>query len=231
MNDKLIVMSGGLQDFVQSNKEKSTSMSSLLSGASNFTQGLGGKLGDRWSNFTGKNGSNGDSNSQTETGEDPDGWFTKAKSDPCLPSLSKKQRIIGFMLFLVLGLFCFFLCSLYIPVLVLKARKFALLYTMGSLFFLMSFSALWGPVNHLKHLFSGDRILFSAVYFLTIAATLYFSMWKRSFFMTIICAVIQILAMVWYIISYIPGGQTGLKFFSKVFYSFSTKAASTVLPV
>ena len=38
-----------------------------------------------------------------------------------------------------------------------------MLYTMGGLFFLMSFSALWGPVNHLKHLFSGDRILFSAV--------------------------------------------------------------------
>lgn len=223
-------MSGGLQDFVQSNKEKSPSMTSLLSGASNFTQGIGGKLGDKWSSFTGK-GSNSDSTAPAETAEDPDGWFTKAKSDPCLPSLSKKQRILGFMLCLVLGLFCFFLCSLYIPVLILKARKFALLYTMGSLFFLMSFSALWGPVNHLKHLFSGDRILFSAVYFLTIGATLYFSMWRRSFFMTIICALIQILAMVWYIISYIPGGQTGLKFFSKVFYSFSTKAASTVLPV
>lgn len=223
-------MAGNLQDFVLSNKEKSTSMSSLLSGASTFSHGLGDKLSDKWSNFTGKS-SNGTESQPAESGEDADGWFAKAKTDPCLPSLSKKQRILGFMLCLVLGLFCFFLCSLYIPVLVLKARKFALLYTMGSLFFLMSFSALWGPVNHLKHLFSGDRILFSAVYFMTIGATLYFSMWRRSFFMTIIFAVIQILAMVWYIISYIPGGQTGLKFFSKVFYSFSTKAASKVLPV
>ena len=53
----------------------------------------------------------------------------------------------------------------------------------------------------------------------------------RSRHITIICAAIQILAMVWDIINYFPGGQTGLKFFSKVFYSYSTKAASTVLPV
>jgi len=208
----------------------SSSLGSFFSGTSASVGTLSQGLGDKWSKFTGKP-SQPDSGKLTDSTEDADGWFTKAKSDPCLPSLTKKQRIIGFMLCLSLGLFCFFLCSLYIPVLILKARKFAMLYTMGSLFFLMSFSALWGPVNHLKHLFSGDRLLFSIVYFLTIGATLYFSMWKRSLIMTIFCAVIQILAMVWYIISYIPGGQTGLKFFSKIFYSFSTRTASAVLPV
>uniref|UniRef100_T1ITE4 Uncharacterized protein n=1 Tax=Strigamia maritima TaxID=126957 RepID=T1ITE4_STRMM len=41
---------------------------------------------------------------------------------------------------------CFLsLASFYIPFLILKARKFALLYTLGSLFFLMSFGMLWGP--------------------------------------------------------------------------------------
>lgn len=222
----------GLQDFVQNNKEKSTSMSSLLSGAtSSFsTNSLTKSLGTKWSAFTGKD-SQEDQEKLLDSADEADGWFAQAKSDPCLPSLSKKQRIIGFMLCLSMGLFCFFMCSLYVPVLVLKARKFALLYTLGSVFFLMSFSALWGPVNHLKHLFSGDRLLFSLVYFLTIGATLYFSMWKRSFVMTILFACIQILAMVWYIISYIPGGQTGLKFFYKIFYAFTKRTASAVLPV
>lgn len=224
-------MAGNLQDFVQNNKDKSSSMGSLFSGTSfSSMNSLTQSLGDKWSNFSGKDNKE-DHTKLLESSDEPDGWITKAKSDPCLPSLSKKQRIIGFMACLLLGLFCFFMCSLYLPMLVFKARKFALLYTMGSLFFLMSFSALWGPVNHLKHLFSGDRLLFTSVYFLTIGATLYFSMWKRSLVMTILFAVVQILAMVWYIISYIPGGQTGLKFFSKVFYTFTTRTASAVLPV
>lgn len=228
MND--LNMSGNLQDFVKSNQQKSTSnsMSSIFSGAS--AASLTQSLGDKWSNFTGK-GTQEDQTKLLESSDSSDGWFTKAKSDPCLPSLTKKQRIIGFMACISLGLFCFFMCSLYLPVLVFKARKFALLYTMGSLFFLLSFSALWGPVNHLKHLFSGDRLLFTLAYFLTIGATLYFSMWRRSLVMTLIFASVQILAMVWYIISYIPGGQTGLKFFSKIFYSFTTRTASAVLPV
>ena len=31
--------------------------------------------------------------------------------------------------------------------------------------------------------------------------------------------------------SYIPGGQTGLKFFSKVFYSVASKTTQKILPV
>lgn len=34
-----------------------------------------------------------------------------------------------------------------------------------------------------------------------------------------------------YVISYIPGGQTGLKFFSKLFYSVASKTVSKTLPV
>ncbi|XP_067944250.1 uncharacterized protein [Watersipora subatra] len=225
-------MASVLQDYIKSSKEKASSKSSLLSDASSGLglNSLSKSVGERWSAFTG-NSAQGDQEKLLESSEEADGWFTQAKTDPCLPSLSKKQRIVGFMLCLSLGLFCFFMCSLYLPLLLVKARKFALLYTLGSLFFLMSFSALWGPVNHLKHLFSGDRLPFTIVYFLTIGATLYFSMWKRSFILTIIFAVIQILAMVWYIISYIPGGQTGLKFFYKIFYAFTTRTASAVLPV
>jgi hypothetical protein len=51
-----------------------------------------------------------------------------------LPFQSRIQRIIGFCLCIMLGLLCFVLAAMYTPVLLLKARKFALLYTMGSLF-------------------------------------------------------------------------------------------------
>lgn len=61
-------------------------------------------------------------------------WFSEAANDSCLPSLTRKQRIVGFAGTLLMGCFCMVLAGLYIPVLVFKARKFALLYTLGSLF-------------------------------------------------------------------------------------------------
>ena len=168
---------------------------------------------------------------QNDPNEMANGWFSQAQQDPYLPSLTKKQRIMGFVLCLLMGTFCFSLATLYIPLLVLKARKFALLYTFGSLFIISSFSLLWGPMSHFKHLFSVQRLPFTTAYFGSMLATLYFSLWLRSTVLTVIFAVIQILALVWYIVSYIPGGQTGLKFFSKIFYAAASKTASKTLPI
>jgi len=41
---------------------------------------------------------------------------------------------------------------------------------------LCSFSLLWGPVNHLKHLLSAGRLPFTVSYFGTMGATLYFAL-------------------------------------------------------
>ncbi|XP_052213973.1 uncharacterized protein LOC127832511 [Dreissena polymorpha] len=169
--------------------------------------------------------------SYDDTSEVANSWFSQAQKDPLCPGLSKKQRILGFVLCLLMGTFCFSLACLYIPVLVLKARKFAMLYTVGSLFIICSFSMLWGPMNHIKHLFSRDRLPFSIAYFGTMFATIYFSIWEKSTVLTVFFAAIQILALVWYIMSYIPGGQTGMKFFSKVFYAAASKTTKTILPV
>ncbi|XP_050412194.1 uncharacterized protein LOC126827057 [Patella vulgata] len=159
------------------------------------------------------------------------GWFQQAQKDPLLPSLSKKQRIIGFIICLLMGTFCFSLASLYLPMLVFKSRKFAALYTMGSLFVISCFSFLWGPVHHVKHLLSGPRIPFTLAYFGSMFATLYFALWVHRTVLTIVFASAQITALIWYIVSYIPGGQTGLKFFSKVFYAAASKTAGATLPI
>ncbi|TRY76405.1 hypothetical protein TCAL_00035 [Tigriopus californicus] len=158
------------------------------------------------------------------------GWFPNSKNE-CCPSLTKRQRIVGFMLCLSMGVLCFGLASLYTPVLILYARKFALLFSLGSVFTLGSFSLLWGPVNHFKHLTSSERWPFTAVYTLTLVGTLYFSMGLQSTVLTVIAAVGQVMALLWFVISYIPGGQTGLAFFSKLCSSFCRSTVGNSLPV
>lgn len=175
--------------------------------------------------------------SRSGTGErnaeatDANSWFTKAQSDPLLPSLTKKQRILGFVTFLLMGTLFFSLSFLYIPLIVLRARKFSLLFTLGSIFFLMSFSLLWGPVNHLRHLFSAGRLPFTCMYFTTLFGTLYFAVWLKYTLLTVIFAIGQVITLVWFVVSYIPGGQSGLKFFSKLFYAAASKTAEKTLPV
>ncbi|XP_015607968.1 vesicle transport protein SFT2C isoform X2 [Cephus cinctus] len=88
-----------------------------------------------------------------EQNKEEAGWFKETQKD-CCPSMTRLQRLTAFALCFFMGILCFCLSAIYIPVLLLKARKFALLYSLGSLFFLMSFCFLWGPMNYLKSLFT-----------------------------------------------------------------------------
>uniref|UniRef100_A0A1I8FFA2 Vesicle transport protein n=1 Tax=Macrostomum lignano TaxID=282301 RepID=A0A1I8FFA2_9PLAT len=81
------------------------------------------------------------------------------------------------------------------------------LYSMGSLCLLLSFSALWGPVNHLRHLVTGPRRPFTCAYLLMLAATLYSAMGLRSGPLALLFVCLQVAALLWYLISYLPGGQ------------------------
>ena len=129
------------------------------------------------------------------------------------------------------GVVCFGMASLYLPMLLLKARKFALLFSLGSLFVISSFSFLWGFSAHLKHLFARERFPFTSVYFLTLFLTVYFALGLRSTLLTIISSLFQVLALLWYIISYLPGGQKGLSFFSKIFYRTASQTVTSTMNV
>ncbi|CAN0038177.1 unnamed protein product [Lampetra planeri] len=154
-----------------------------------------------------------------------------SRGDGIIPSLSKKQRIVGFVGFIAMGIFCFSLAAMYAPFMLLKARKFALLYTMGSLFVISSFSLLWGPWSHVRHLCSSERLPFTAAYFGSMVFTLYFALWMQSTLLTSVGAIVQMVALLWYLISYIPGGQAGLQFFTSLFSSAVKRTVSKTLPV
>ncbi|NXP49609.1 SFT2C protein, partial [Heliornis fulica] len=65
----------------------------------------------------------------------------------CLPGLSRWQRLTGSGLCLLLAAFCFGLAALYAPLLLLRARKFALLWSLGSLCALGAAALLRGPTR------------------------------------------------------------------------------------
>jgi len=166
----------------------------------------------------------------TESGSASQSWLAK-KADDWLPSLTKKQRIIGFMTSLVLGMICFGLAVSFLPMLLINPRKFSLLFSLGSAFTLSSFSFLWGPYNHLVHLLSRERLPFTSIYVSSLILTLYFAMGLQSAILTPIAACAQVVALVWFVVSYIPGGQTGLRFMTKMCSGFCRSSVNKNLPV
>ncbi|KAF5270646.1 hypothetical protein FQA39_LY01384 [Lamprigera yunnana] len=153
-------------------------------------------------------------------------WFQETKKQ-CCPTLSRFQRITGFCICICMGILCFSLSLMYIPVLILKARKFALLFTLGSLFFVLSFMFLWGPAAYLKHSFSRERLWLTITYGLTLSATLYFALHLQSTPLTILGAVGQIIALLWSVVTSVPGGSTGVGFFTKIF----SRSVGSTLPI
>jgi hypothetical protein len=99
-----------------------------------------------------------------------------------------------------------------------------------------SFSALQGPIPYIKHLVSPPRIPFTATYFGSLALTLYFSIGVgfvisstdgqlHSTILTLLSAIVQILALLTFFASYVPGGVQGLRFGGRIMFN---RAVSTL---
>lgn len=81
--------------------------------------------------------------------------------EPSWFQLSRTERMVLFVCFLLGATACFTLCIFLFPVLAAKPRKFGLIWTMGSLLFVFAFGVLMGPVAYLKHLTARERLPFS----------------------------------------------------------------------
>ncbi|KRZ33682.1 Protein transport protein SFT2 [Trichinella pseudospiralis] len=162
------------------------------------------------------------------------------KNSSWFPTLSRTQRLLGFAFCFISGLICLGLASLYIPLLLLKARKFGTLYTFGSVFFLLSFAILLGPGTFGSHMFSKARLPLTLVYFSSLFATLFCSIWWRSTLLTLICVIVQVFAFIWFMLAYIPGGERGMRYLtstvtrlmrSRIIPFSSSFSSSSTLPV
>ncbi|KAF8422036.1 Got1/Sft2-like family-domain-containing protein [Tirmania nivea] len=131
-------------------------------------------------------------------------------------ALSRWDRILGFAVCNLGALACFVICFMLFPVLSLKPRKFAVLWTFGSILFLSSWAILQGPRTYGAHLLSGPRLPFTAAYFGSIILTLYFSLGLQSTVLTLLAAIGQLGALLWYLVSYFPMGSQGLRMVSSM---------------
>lgn len=138
----------------------------------------------------------------------------QAVQEPSWFQLSNFEKLVGFIMCLSGSILCFVISFFMFPVLALKPRKFGLLWSLGSLLFVLSFGILQGPKKYTLHLISRQRIVFSAVFFGSVLSTLYASIILKSTILTIITGIVEVFAVLYYTVSYFPFGAQTLTFFT-----------------
>ncbi|KAI8060292.1 ER-to-golgi vesicle protein transport Sft2 [Gongronella butleri] len=150
--------------------------------------------------------------------EEEEPWF----------QLSRMERIMAFALCLGLGILCFFLAfSLFLFMIPIVPGKFAATFTLGSILVLTSIAMLRGPWSHMKHMISMERLPFTGTYVGSMVLTLWSSLIARNYILTILFAVMQIIALLWYVGSYIPGGVSTLRYGT----AYVGRRAASILPI
>ncbi|KZO91818.1 SFT2-domain-containing protein [Calocera viscosa TUFC12733] len=141
-------------------------------------------------------------------------------------ALSRWERLVGFGGCLLGAVVCFFVAFLTLPFLALRPQKFALSFSLGSALVMFGFMILIGPLNQIKHLFSKERIPFTLAYFSSLGLTIFFSVGYRSYIGSLVSAIVQIIALLSYVMAYFPGGITTLRFGGQMLL----RGAGSVLP-
>ncbi|OBA28965.1 SFT2-domain-containing protein [Hanseniaspora valbyensis NRRL Y-1626] len=182
----------------QQQKSKNSASSPPPAAASSESSTIGGR-------FNNLLGSLPIYNQDTVANNTEPGWYS---------SLSMWERYSLFFIMFLASCFCFTVCILLLPVLSMKPRKFALLWSMGSFLFITSFGVIRGPYTYIKHLFSRDRMVFTVAFFLSFVAVIYFSVVVQSSILSVVAILIESISLIYYVVSYFPFGRGALTWIS-----------------
>eukprot|EP00271_Cylindrocystis_brebissonii_P009101 TRINITY_DN23750_c0_g1_i1.p1 TRINITY_DN23750_c0_g1~~TRINITY_DN23750_c0_g1_i1.p1 ORF type:complete len:235 (+),score=33.05 TRINITY_DN23750_c0_g1_i1:609-1313(+) len=152
-------------------------------------------------------------------------WTSVSKTAQDLPgsihktatSLPSRRAVMYFGATLATGGFFIMLAfTMFLPVMVIAPQKFAVCFTLGCLMVMGAFFVLKGPLVQLKHMTSVERLPFTAFFVGSMAATIYSSMVMKSYLLSVACSGIQVMALLYYMVSYFPGGTAGMRFLSSM---------------
>jgi hypothetical protein len=123
--------------------------------------------------------------------------------------VEKSYQTFFILLALGLGLLC--LSLMFLPVIILSPYKFVSCFSFGSLLILASFIFVYGTKSYFETLFSKSRFVFTILFLTSIVLGIIFS-WSEYFFFSLICSMFQLISLIVFTLSFIPGGRSGISF-------------------
>lgn len=122
----------------------------------------------------------------------------------------------NFFITMTVGVLLILASLFYLPFIVLYPQSFLTFFSIGSLIVLISFVFIYGSREYFKMLLNSDRILFTVLYLLSIIVGLYFAYFKNYFIVSLISAVIQFITLTVFVLTFIPGGKTGIQYIVEI---------------
>jgi len=124
-----------------------------------------------------------------------------------------------FFIILSTGLGLILLSLMFLPIVWMSPQKFVSIFSLGCLISVISFVFVYGTSEYLDMLFNSKRFLFTVLFLLSIGLGIYFSFNKTYYIISLICAVVQMITLVVFTLSFIPGGGMGIYFIKNMLMS------------
>ena len=152
------------------------------------------------------------------------------KEETCRDKLANKiieklevERSIGiFSVLICIGIGLIILSFFLLPIVLVSPKKFSFCFAVGSIFVLISFLFLVGTKNYVNKIMDNKRIFISVSFILSIFIGIGFSLGNH-YFISLICSGVQLISMVMFVLTFIPGGRAGIDCIKKALSSPFTK--------
>ena len=122
----------------------------------------------------------------------------------------EKNLKIFFLLFLS-GLFLLFMSFMFLPMVLFKPQKFVSCFNLGTFLTIFSFVFYYGSKDFFEMLFNKERKNFTFAYLFSLCVDLYLMNKSTLFIFALFLNVVQMLIMVSFLLSFVPGGKSGVK--------------------
>ena len=144
-------------------------------------------------------------------------------TDKILSYVEVEKSYTSFIILLGLGGFILFLSMMFLPIAIIRPQKFVSLFSLGSLLTILSFIFIYGTKEYFKMLFNSSRAYLSVLYFASIGIGIYFSFTDSWMIISHVCAVLQLITLITFVLSFLPGGNAGISFIWSTLKGFVIK--------
>ena len=148
--------------------------------------------------------------------------FRDKIANKIIEKLEVERNILLFILLILIGIgliiFSFFL----LPMIMISPGKFSFCFAVGSIFILISFLFLVGTRNYVNKILDNKRIFISISFILSIFIGIGFSLGHHCF-ISLFCSGVQLISMIMFILTFIPGGRAGIDCIKRTLSSPFTK--------
>ena len=125
----------------------------------------------------------------------------------------QKNRTVFFSL-LAIGMFLLCISILTIPLVITSPSKFSMTLAFGSSFICISFLFYYGTKNYVTKLFDKKRFSLSLLFICSVITAII--LWiVDNYFLSLLSSIFQVICLILFGLSFIPGGQSGISFIKK----------------